>query len=106
MTFPSTPAPPDGAPASPHPAVPEKVQAPAAISRRVVVASTLGTITEYYELTVYTYLTTVIAVLFFPSADPTASLLAALAAFAASFIVRPVGGLVLGWIGDLSLIHI
>ncbi|MFR9805560.1 MFS transporter [Pseudonocardia sp. RS010] len=95
MSFPSTPAPPDDATPAP-----EEVRAPAAISKRVVVASTLGTITEYYELTVYTYLTTVIAVLFFPSENPTVSLLAALAAFAASFIVRPVGGLVFGWIGD------
>ncbi|MCE0762099.1 MFS transporter [Pseudonocardia kujensis] len=104
MSFSTPPAPPQGHPEpaeDPAPAAAlEEVKAPRAISRRVVVASTLGTVTEYYELTVYAYLTTVIAVVFFPAADPTAALLAALAVFAATFIVRPLGGILFGWIGD------
>ncbi|GAA4557006.1 MFS transporter [Pseudonocardia xishanensis] len=70
------------------------------LSRRAILAATIGTATEFYDVTVYAYLTTVIAVVFFPAGDPAAALLAALAAFAASFLVRPLGGILFGWIGD------
>ncbi len=68
--------------------------------RRKFIAAYAGTVVEYYEITVYSYLTIVLAGLFFPSQDPTASLFAALGAFAATFLVRPIGGLLLGWFGD------
>jgi MFS transporter, MHS family, proline/betaine transporter len=56
---------------------------------------------EWYDFAVYGYFATVIGKQFFPSDDPTVSLIAAFGAFAAGFLVRPLGGLVFGRIGDL-----
>ncbi len=56
---------------------------------------------EWYGVAVYGYFASVIGQLFFPSEDPAVSLIAAFGAFAAGFLVRPLGGLVFGRIGDL-----
>lgn len=56
---------------------------------------------EWYDFAVYGYFATVIGHLFFPSENPTVSLIAAFGAFAAGFLVRPLGGLLFGRIGDL-----
>ncbi|MGY6271567.1 MFS transporter [Achromobacter denitrificans] len=68
--------------------------------RRVATASFIGNFVEWYDYASYGYLATIIAVVFFPQADPTAGLLAAYALFALSFIVRPIGGIVWGHFGD------
>lgn len=68
--------------------------------RRAMLAGSLGTLIEYYDFSVYGYLAVVIAPQFFPSDDPAASLLAALAVFATGLVVRPVGGVFFGWLGD------
>ncbi|MGP4044105.1 MFS transporter [Streptomyces sp. 2A115] len=68
--------------------------------RRAMLAGSLGTLIEYYDFSVYGYLAVVIAPQFFPSADPAASLLATLAVFATGLVVRPVGGVFFGWLGD------
>jgi MFS family permease len=68
--------------------------------RLVIFASTLGTVFEWYDFFVYGTLATVIAKLFFPSANATAGLLLTLATFGAGFGVRPVGALLFGWLGD------
>lgn len=68
--------------------------------RRVIVASALGNALEFYDFTLYGVFATVIAKLFFPSTDPTASLLASWGAFAAGFLMRPFGATVFGFIGD------
>ncbi|OCH82728.1 MULTISPECIES: MFS transporter [unclassified Gordonia (in: high G+C Gram-positive bacteria)] len=69
-------------------------------SRRAVVAAGIGTVVEYYDLTVYAYLAVVVSPLFFPSDDPTASLLSSLAVFASAYLMRPIGGIFFGRLGD------
>jgi MHS family proline/betaine transporter-like MFS transporter len=71
-----------------------------AVVRRVGLAGGLGTLIEYYDYALYGYVSTIIAPLFFPGHDPVASLLSVLAVFALSYVVRPIGGIVFGWIGD------
>ena len=60
----------------------------------------MGTAIEYYEFGVYGYMAATIGPLFFPSTDATASLLAILAVFGSAFLMRPIGGIVLGRLGD------
>jgi len=67
----------------------------------VITASSVGTIIEWYDFYLYAVLAVFLAPLFFPSDNPTASLLAAFATFGAGFAVRPFGALVFGHIGDL-----
>lgn len=68
---------------------------------RVISASSLGTLIEWYDFYIFGSLATVIAGQFFPKTNPTAALLSTLATFAAGFIVRPFGALVFGRLGDL-----
>ncbi|RVW06052.1 MFS transporter [Rhodococcus spongiicola] len=68
--------------------------------RRVAFAGGIGTLIEYYDFALYGYVSTIIAPLFFPSDDPVTSLLAVLAVFAVSYVVRPLGGIFFGWVGD------
>ena len=69
--------------------------------RSVILASSVGTLIEWYDFYIFGSLATVIANQFFPKANPTAALLSTLATFAAGFIVRPFGALVFGRLGDL-----
>lgn len=68
--------------------------------RRAATASFMGNFVEWFDYAAYGYLAAVIAVVFFPATDKTTGLLAAFAVFAISFIVRPIGGIVWGHIGD------
>jgi len=68
--------------------------------RKVLVAGSVGSVTEWFGFTIYGYLATVIGPLFFPSADPLAATLAAFAVFAVGFLARPVGGFLFGHIAD------
>ena len=68
---------------------------------KVIGASSLGTLIEWYDFYIFGSLATVIADQFFPKSNPTAALLSTLATFAAGFIVRPFGALVFGRIGDI-----
>jgi len=67
----------------------------------VILASSLGTIFEWYDFYLYAVLAPFFAALFFPSGNDTAALLSAFATYAAGFLVRPFGALVFGRIGDL-----
>lgn len=69
--------------------------------RKVITASSLGTLIEWYDFYIFGSLATVIASQFFPKTNPTAALLSTLATFAAGFIVRPFGALFFGRLGDL-----
>ena len=69
--------------------------------QRVIFASSLGTVFEWYDFYLYATLAPFFAALFFPKGNATAALLASLAAYAAGFLVRPFGALVFGRIGDL-----
>ncbi len=68
---------------------------------KVIGASSVGTLIEWYDFYIFGSLATVIAQQFFPNTNPTAALLSTLATFAAGFIVRPFGALVFGRLGDL-----
>jgi MFS family permease len=68
---------------------------------KVITASSVGTLIEWYDFYIFGSLSTILAVKFFPSDNPTAALLSTLATFAAGFIVRPFGALVFGRLGDL-----
>ena len=70
--------------------------------RRVIFASSLGTVFEWYDFYLYATLAPFFAALFFPPGNETAALLSAFAAYAAGFLVRPFGALVFGRIGDQS----
>nr|WP_285610142.1 MFS transporter [Geothrix edaphica] len=67
----------------------------------VIVASSVGTVFEWYDFYLYATLAPFFATLFFPKGNDTAALLSAFAAYAAGFLVRPFGALVFGRIGDL-----
>ena len=69
--------------------------------RLVIVASSVGTVFEWYDFYLYATLAPFFAALFFPPGNETAALLSAFAAYAAGFLVRPFGALVFGRIGDL-----
>ena len=69
--------------------------------RRVIFASSLGTVFEWYDFYLYATLAPFFAALFFPKGNDTAALLSAFATYAAGFLVRPFGALIFGRIGDL-----
>ncbi|VIO79791.1 Proline/betaine transporter [Bradyrhizobium ivorense] len=69
-------------------------------SRRAIWAAAIGNLLEWYDFGVYAYLAGLIATKFFPNTDPTASLLAAFAAYGVGFLARPLGGIVIGRLGD------
>jgi len=69
--------------------------------KRVIFASSLGTVFEWYDFYLYATLAPFFAALFFPPGNATAALLSAFAAYAAGFLVRPFGAIVFGRIGDL-----
>ncbi|MEO6323248.1 MAG: MFS transporter [Thermoanaerobaculia bacterium] len=69
--------------------------------RRVIVASSVGTVFEWYDFYLYATLAPFFAALFFPKGNATAALLSAFATYAAGFLVRPFGAIVFGRIGDM-----
>jgi MFS family permease len=69
--------------------------------RRVILASSLGTVFEWYDFYLYGSLAAIISRQFFSGVNPTAGFIFALLAFAAGFAVRPFGAVVFGRLGDL-----
>jgi MFS family permease len=69
--------------------------------KKVIFASSLGTVFEWYDFYLYGSLAAIIAKQFFAGLDPTSAFIFALLAFAAGFIVRPFGALVFGRLGDM-----
>lgn len=67
---------------------------------KVIAASSVGTLIEWYDFYIFGALSTVLATQFFPKSDPTTAFLSTLATFAAGFVVRPFGAIVFGWLGD------
>lgn len=68
--------------------------------RRIISAGAFGTIVEYFDFSVYAFLATTIADVFFAKGNPTAALLYTLGVFGASFVLRPFGGILIGHLGD------
>jgi MFS transporter, MHS family, proline/betaine transporter len=67
---------------------------------RVVAAGTIGNVLEWYDFAIYGYFATAIGRQFFPHEDPVAQLLSAFGVFALGYLMRPVGGALIGHIGD------
>ena len=78
-----------------------KSGAPELSRQRIIAAGLIGNVMEWYDFAVYGYFASVIGHRFFPADNPSVSLIAAFGAFAAGFLVRPLGGLLFGRIGDL-----
>jgi MHS family proline/betaine transporter-like MFS transporter len=68
--------------------------------RQVIIGASIGNAVEWYDFAIYGFLATFIAANFFPAGNETAALLSTFAIFAAAFVMRPLGGLVFGPLGD------
>ena len=68
--------------------------------RRRLLAGSVGNVLEWYDFAVYGFLAPLMGPLFFPDEDPLAALINTYGIFAAGYIVRPVGGVIFGYIGD------
>ncbi|MDF3063835.1 MAG: hypothetical protein K0S06_3944 [Microvirga sp.] len=88
------------APAPARPAT-ERARPMTREEKKVILASSLGTVFEWYDFYLYGALAAMIGAQFFSAFDPTTRNVFALLAFAAGFLVRPFGALVFGRIGDL-----
>jgi MFS family permease len=75
-------------------------QAARSLNTRAVTAAVIGNALEWYDFTVFGFLTVVIAELFFPSSSDYASILLTTASFGVAFFMRPIGGIVLGLYAD------
>ena len=80
--------------------MPESVSSRSAELRRAILAGGVGSAVEWFDFGVYGYLAPVIGARFFPSEDPVAAMLSGFAVFCVGYFMRPVGGLVLGRVGD------
>ena len=67
----------------------------------IIAASSVGTIIEWYDFFIFGSLATIISTQFFPKENPVAAFLATLATFSAGLVVRPLGALVFGKMGDM-----
>src|SRR5580700_9213599 len=68
--------------------------------RRVIVAATIGNVLEWFDFLIYGFFAVTIAEVFFPTSDPTVSLLITFGAFGLSYVVRPLGAAVVGTYTD------
>ncbi|MBA3390782.1 MAG: MFS transporter, partial [Rubrobacter sp.] len=68
--------------------------------RRALAACAIGNATEWFDYSTYGFLAIILGGVFFPSEDPTISLLSSFAVFGVAFAIRPLGGLVFGPLGD------
>lgn len=84
----------------PRAAAPAPTVTDPALVKRAVKAAALGNAMEWFDFGVYSYIAVTLGKVFFPSGNPTAQLLSTFGAFAAAFLVRPLGGLVFGPLGD------
>jgi MHS family proline/betaine transporter-like MFS transporter len=67
-----------------------------------VIAAVVGNLLEWYDFAIYAYMAVIIAGKFFPAGDELTSLLATFAAFGIGFVARPLGGIVIGRLGDVK----
>lgn len=68
--------------------------------RRVITAAALGSVIEWYDFYIFGTLVAVLSVKFFEKSHPVAALLSTIGLFTAGFLIRPLGALTFGWIGD------
>lgn len=83
-----------------NPTMPQDLRAPDRSVMRVILAGGVGSAVEWFDFGVYGYLAPVLGARFFPAADPVAAALSGFAVFCVGYLMRPVGGLLLGRLGD------
>jgi MFS transporter, MHS family, proline/betaine transporter len=71
-----------------------------ALVRKSIIGGAVGVLVHWFDWAIYAYLSTTLATVFFPTENPTAGLLSVFAVFAVSFVVRPLGALFFGPLGD------
>ena len=71
--------------------------------KKILAGSLLGNIVEYYDFGIYTVFATTIGQLFFPPVGDSWAVILALIVFSLGFMMRPLGGIVFGYIGDKLL---
>lgn len=77
-----------------------KNKLPTEVPSSLVVASSIGTILEWYDFTLYAYLAPIISMNFFPNGNSITSVMLVYSVFAIGFIVRPIGAMIFGHFGD------
>ncbi len=70
------------------------------INKKMILAVTMGNALEYYDFTLYGFFAAYLSSFYFPAEDPLTSKIASFGAFAAGFLMRPVGALIFGHLGD------
>ncbi|WP_375327281.1 MFS transporter [Candidatus Tisiphia endosymbiont of Nemotelus uliginosus] len=70
-------------------------------SKNKVIGAFLGTIIEYYDYSLYGFSASIIALKFFPNADPLTSLMDVFAVYAVAYLSKPIGAVIFGRIGDI-----
>jgi len=83
-----------------NPTMPQDLRAPDRRVMRVILAGGVGSAVEWFDFGVYGYLAPVLGARFFPATDPVAAALSGFAVFCVGYFMRPVGGLLLGRLGD------
>src|ERR671911_1801371 len=68
--------------------------------RRAMLGASVGNCVEWFDFAVYGYLAATLGAVFFPSEDPTISLLSSFAVFGVAFFMRPLGGFFFGPLCD------
>ncbi|HLH76883.1 MAG TPA: MFS transporter, partial [Candidatus Binataceae bacterium] len=86
--------------ASPLKSLKHTASHPAISSGRLIAAGLIGNVLEWYDFSLYGYFAPMIGHYFFPSRNPTTSLIAAFAVFSLGFVTRPLGAVLFGYIGD------
>ncbi|MCX4079425.1 hypothetical protein N7280_02025 [Rickettsia rhipicephali] len=61
----------------------------------------IGTFLEYFDLYLYVHMAVLLNELFFPQADPQTALIYEAAALCSTYVFRPIGALIFGWLGDI-----
>lgn len=80
--------------------LPTKTREQVTKAKKATRAAVFGTFVEYYDFSVYGYVAATLAMVFFPSDDPTIGLLNTFLVFGSAFLVRPLGAIGFGWLGD------
>ena len=83
-----------------EPGAPSALTADQKTTRKAVTAAAIGNATEWYDFGVYSYLAVIIGLVFYPSQSTGVQLLATFTTFAGAFLVRPLGGMFFGPLGD------
>src|SRR5579862_7659345 len=79
----------------------ESTEPTVSAAKRAVAAAVIGNVLEWYDFSVYAFVAITIAKKFFPAGNDASALLATFAAFGIGFVARPLGGIVIGRVGDL-----